>query len=103
MLYHVRQVESFRVFRGRQIEGGWSLVETTRWPVPALGADAWAIRNTFRSKAGTFYDTEIHLRIGRVVAEVGIISSRDTDLRRAIETDGRTLLLRVKRVIGNAK
>ena len=102
-LYHARQIESFRQFRGRVIEGGWTLRSTESWRVPALGADAWALRNVFRSKAGTFYDTEVHLRVGAVVGEVGIISSRDTNLRRAIETDGRALLLRIKRVAGSAK
>lgn len=102
-LFHARQVESFRRFRGRAIEGGWSLAATEQWRVPALGADTWAIRNTFRSKSSTFYDTEIHLRVGRVVAAVGILSSRGTDLRQAIERDGRTLLNRIKRVAGGAK
>ena len=99
-LHHARQIESFRLFRGRLIEGGWTLASTTSWHVPALGADAWAIRNVFRSDAGTFYDTEVHLRLGRLIGEAGIISNRPTDLRRAIESNGRTLLLRMKRVGG---
>ena len=99
-LYHARQIESFRRFRGRLIEGGWTLAATTSWPVPALGADAWAIRNVFKSNAGMFYDTEVHLRLGRLIGECGIISNRPTDLRRAIESNGRTLLQRMKRVGG---
>lgn len=102
-LYHVRQIESFRLFRGKLIEGGWTLDSTTSWKVPALGSDTWAIANVFKSKAGTFYDTEIHLRLGRLVGEVGLISSHNTSLRRAIEDDGRTLLARMKRVAGAAK
>jgi hypothetical protein len=102
-LYHARQVESFRRFRGRLIEGGWTLKETVQWRVPALGPDAWGIRNTFMSKAGTFYDTEIHFRVGRIVGEIGLISSRDTDLRKAIEADGLSLLKRIKRVAGSAR
>ena len=99
-LHHARQIESFRRFRGRLIEGGWTLASTTSWPLPGLGADAWAIHNVFQSSAGTFYDTELHLRLGRLIGEVGIISNRSTDLRRAIESNGRTLLLRMKRVGG---
>ena len=99
-LHHARQIESFRRFRGRLIEGGWTLESTTSWAVPGLSPDAWAIRNVFRSKAGTFYDTEIHLRLGRLTGEIGIISNRSTDLRGAIETNGRTLLQRMKRVSG---
>lgn len=102
-LYHARQVESFRRFRGRLIEGGWTLKDTVQWRVPTLGPDAWAIRNTFTSKAGTFYDTEIHFRVGRLVGEVGLISSRDSDLRKAIEADGLALLTRMKRVAGTAR
>ncbi len=99
-LHHARQIESFRRFRGRLIEGGWTLDSTTRWAVPGLGTDAYAIRNVFMSKDGTFYDTEIHLRLGRVTGEIGIIANRSTDLRGAIETNGRTLLQRMKRVSG---
>ena len=99
-LFHARQIESFRLFRGKLIEGGWTLRSTESWRVPALGADAWAVRNVFRSKAGTFYDTEVHLRVKNLVAEASIISSRDSDLRRAIETDGKALQLRIKRVAG---
>jgi hypothetical protein len=102
-LDHVRQIESFRLFRGKLIEGGWTLDSTTSWKVPSLGSDAWAIANVFKSKAGTFYDTEIHLRLGRLVGEVGLISSHNTSLRKAVEDDGRTLLARMKRVAGASK
>lgn len=102
-LYHARQVESFRRFRGRLIEGGWTLKDSVQWRVPALGPGAWGIRNTFASKAGTFYDTEIHFRVGRIVGEIGLISSRSTDLRKAIEADGLALQTRIKRVAGNAR
>ena len=99
-LHHARQIESFRSFRGRAIEGGWTLESTARWQVPSLGPAVYGIRNVFKSQAGMFYDTEIHLRLGRVLGEIGIVSSRNTDLRRAIESDGRTLLLRMRRVSG---
>jgi hypothetical protein len=102
-LQHVRQAESFRIFRGRAIEGGWTLVSTQQWSLPALTPDAFGVRNTFRSKAGTFYDTEVHLRVGRVLGEVGIVSSRNTDLAKAAESNGRLLLQRIRRVAGAAK
>lgn len=97
-LYHARQIEAFRLFQGKPVDGGWTLASATLWQVKGLGPDAWAMRNVFRSKAGTFYDTEVHLRVGRVVGEVGIIASRSTDLRAAIEADGRLLLQRIRKI-----
>lgn len=102
-LFHVRQADSFRTYRSRPIDGGWILASTTQWVPAGIGPDAFGVRNVFRSKAGVFYDTEVHLRVGRVLGEVGLISNRNTDLQATAEADAKRLALRIERVIAAAR